>query len=69
VASDSVANLLHVCRSCHEWVHANPAVARDAGWLLGLGFGVPELAVVSYRGEWRLVDELGGVHVVGAVGA
>jgi hypothetical protein len=69
VASDSVANLLHVCRSCHEWVHANPALARDSGWLLGLGLGVPELAVVSYRGEWRLVDDLGGVHVVEAVGA
>ena len=67
-ASDRLSNLLHVCRSCHEWVHANPAVSRGAGWLLGLGFGVPGLAVVSYRGVWRRLGDEGGVHVAdGAV--
>jgi hypothetical protein len=24
---------LGVCRSCHDWIHANPADARTMGWL------------------------------------
>ena len=27
-----ITNLVGLCRSCHEWVHANPAAARDAGF-------------------------------------
>ena len=30
----SPANLLHVCLSCHNWIHANPARSYEAGWLL-----------------------------------
>jgi len=31
--SDDPANLLWLCRTCHGWVHANPAAARLRGWL------------------------------------
>lgn len=29
------ANLVDLCRACHNWVHANVAAARLAGWILG----------------------------------
>ncbi len=30
-------NLLHVCGPCHRFIHANPAVAFDNGWLIHAG--------------------------------
>lgn len=30
----SVVNALHVCRACHEHIHANPGVAYLMGWLV-----------------------------------
>ncbi len=29
--ADTADNLLHVCRSCHDWIHANPGSARALG--------------------------------------
>lgn len=29
-----VTNLLHACRSCHNWIHAHPSVARRNGWMV-----------------------------------
>lgn len=29
-----LSNLLDACRSCHAYAHANPRVARDAGWIV-----------------------------------
>lgn len=26
--------LLAVCRPCHDWIHAHPAAAREAGWMV-----------------------------------
>jgi len=28
-----LGNLLVVCASCHGWIHAHPAISRQAGWL------------------------------------
>lgn len=30
---DSKDNLLPVCWVCHAWIHRNPAVSFDMGWL------------------------------------
>lgn len=30
---DTVTNLLWVCRSCHDWIHANPAASYELGYL------------------------------------
>jgi len=68
LASDQLANLLHVCRACHEWVHEHPAASREAGWLLG-GREVPSLVPLVYRGEPAYLDDLGGVHPYDLVGA
>lgn len=32
--SNDLANLLAVCRSCHQWAHAHPTVSRDHGWIV-----------------------------------
>lgn len=36
--ADQVANIVVLCGSgttgCHGWVHANPAAAREDGWML-----------------------------------
>lgn len=28
----AVENLLHVCRACHQHIHANPTAAMEQGW-------------------------------------
>jgi hypothetical protein len=30
---DSMGNLLWVCRACHEFIHAHPALSYERGWL------------------------------------
>ena len=29
----SPEGLLHVCRECHEYIHAHPAESRERGWM------------------------------------
>lgn len=47
----SAANLILLCGSgttgCHGWVHANPALSYEMGWLLK-GWQTPEVEPVSY---------------------
>ena len=31
---DRAANLLHVCAACHRFIHDNPAMSYETGWLL-----------------------------------
>lgn len=31
------ANALDLCRSCHAWLHANPALAVAGGWFIPTG--------------------------------
>lgn len=32
--SNDLGNLLDVCAWCHAWIHANPRISYDRGWLL-----------------------------------
>jgi len=32
--SDAPENLVHTCRSCHDFIHSNPAWSFGKGWLL-----------------------------------
>jgi len=68
LTSDQLANLLHVCRACHEWIHDHPAASREAGWMLS-GRDRPALVALLVRGVPSYLDDLGGVHAFAAVGA
>ena len=35
--SDSPDNLLALCESCHNWIHANPEESFRRGWLVRMG--------------------------------
>lgn len=30
-------NGLHLCNPCHLWIHANPAISYERGWLARSG--------------------------------
>ena len=47
--SDRLSNLLHVCRFCHDAIHARPAAAGEGGRLLK-GYEIPPFEIVLYRG-------------------
>jgi hypothetical protein len=32
--SNSLVNLIDVCFACHDWIHLNPAISYERGWLL-----------------------------------
>ena len=54
------ANLVHLCRPCHEWVEANFTDAYKAGWKLSLHADPADAnrcALVDVDGtHWRLDD-------------
>lgn len=33
VDDNAPQNLAHLCAHCHKWVHENPAIAGEDGWL------------------------------------
>lgn len=52
--SDDPSNLLLLCRPCHDWIHANPEEAREAG-LLKSGFepaGVVSVTPAEKPYDW-----------------
>lgn len=34
IGGHSPLNIAHLCRTCHEWCHANPKAARFEGWII-----------------------------------
>ena len=30
----TVENLIHICSTCHYWLHAHPAIAYTNGWMV-----------------------------------
>ena len=48
----SVVNLLHICDSCHRWIHANPEVSYERGWLVKMSHDPAETPVFY---QWRFV--------------
>jgi hypothetical protein len=66
--ADLLSNVMHACRTCHEWLHARPAEAYELGLFLKEG-QVPSQEAVLYRGEVMYLDDLGGVHDFEDVGA
>lgn len=60
-----LSNALHACSTCHHRaLHARPAEAYAAGWMLKEG-QIPPAEPVLYRGRWRLLGDDGSVAAVG----
>lgn len=58
----SVPNLIHICDSCHNWIHAWKRTARTYGWAISSHGGHPASAhPVLYRGRLAHLTETGGV--------
>lgn len=60
VAHDQLSNLLHACRTCHEWTHHRDAEAKDLGLRLENG-QVPTRESVVYRGARSYLTDNGKV--------
>lgn len=54
------ANLLGLCRTCHDWIGGNRAVARARGWAVFRGDD-PALTAVLRRGSWVVLGGDGAV--------
>ena len=55
-----VENLANICHACHDFVHANPALSYERGWLVR-SMKDPLEVPVQYRGLPSLLDAEGGV--------
>jgi hypothetical protein len=60
-AHDRLSDLMHSCRHCHSYCHANPGEAYRLGLMLREG-QVPTQVAVQYRGQMAWLDDFGGVH-------
>jgi 5-methylcytosine-specific restriction protein A len=60
----SPANGLHLCATCHGWVHAHPFEARASGWIVSR-YADPANEPVQHAlyGEVYLTKEGGFTHV------
>lgn len=43
---DCPSNLVFVCAGCHQWIHANPHLATEAGWMVG-SKSIPEAVAID----------------------
>ena len=63
VAHDVLSNLLHACRACHSWTHAEPGRARVLGLMLREGDDSTAVWAL-YRGLQRWLTDDGLVLAV-----
>lgn len=42
-------NLVGLCRTCHNWVHAHPKIAIETGWIVSVYEEAPSLVMVHSR--------------------
>ena len=57
----SVENCVHICKPCHDWIHAHPEVSYGQGWLVKMGYE-PGETVMKYRGRPAVLAADGGVE-------
>lgn len=55
------ANLVWLCRPCHDWAHANPKAAAATGFLIPRSSGLSPLSVpiTGVLGQVRYLDNSG----------
>lgn len=47
-----VSNLVSLCRTCHDWVHAHPQEAYEGGFLVHSWEDPAEIPVGRDPGDW-----------------
>lgn len=63
-------NLVLMCHHCHQtWAHANPAAARDTGWIVSVHHPEPWTVPVKTFFGWALLTEDGQIVACPAPGA
>lgn len=60
----AVAILVWLCRTCHEWAHANPDEARLTGFIITVHDGEPAAVPIKTFAGWVLFDNEGGYECV-----
>ncbi|WP_374193334.1 HNH endonuclease signature motif containing protein [Mycolicibacterium sp. S2-37] len=58
--TNTAANGVLLCRSCHRWIELNRTAALEFGWLVRQGHDPREVAV-NYRGSWARLSVNGVV--------
>ncbi len=59
--TNTAANALDLCVSCHLWIEGYRAEAYRMGWLVRQHHS-PSVAPVLWRGEWRWLDDEGAAN-------
>ena len=57
----SVENCVHICKPCHDWIHAHPAVSYEQGWLIRMAHDPGEVPM-KYRGRTVVLAADGSVE-------
>ena len=47
----SIENCVSICHMCHDWIHANPGISYEWGWLVK-SYDHPEETPVRVIGNW-----------------
>lgn len=58
----SIENCVHICKPCHDWIHANPTESYRQGWLVKMNHD-PAETPMSRRGRVVLLDGEGGFEI------
>jgi len=55
------ANLVWLCRGCHDWAHSNPVAAAEAGFIVPRSSGRHplEVPITNLAGETKWLDNEG----------
>lgn len=46
IAGHGWENLVGLCMTCHHWVHANPRLAREHGWIVSRHSNIADIMTV-----------------------
>lgn len=57
-------NLVRLCRTDHDWVHANPEPAKARGFIIDPWVADPTTVPIRTYSEWVLFDNDGGQEFI-----
>jgi hypothetical protein len=60
----AVSILVWLCRTCHEWAHANPVEATAKGFIISVFVSDTTKVPIKTFAGWALFDDEGGIEYV-----